>query len=168
MRRGRKETGSAILEFTFTGVTLMFVWICIVQMALGMWHYHTLQYAVKRGGEYLALHGSSAGYCKSNSCRVEEVAAVIAKYAVGMQKSDIKLTFTPVSSSDHSTTGTATSCALSACITNTTAFPGSFGEFEIKAEYQFSNALAMFAVGSGAVKFGKPWFPGYTHQVVLF
>jgi Flp pilus assembly protein TadG len=168
MKRDRSKTGSAILEFTLCSIPLMFVWLGTVQMSIGMWHYHTLQYALKHGGEYLTVHGSSTGYCKTNNCRVQDVAGVIANSAVGMMQKDIYLTFTPVSASDHSTAGTAISCTLDNCLTTGTAFPGSYGEFEIQAEYKFANSLAMFATGSKAVKFGTPWFPGYTHQIVLF
>lgn len=148
----------------------MFVLINIVQMALGMWHYHTLQYAIKQAGSYLMVHGSSSGYCKSNNCRVQDVAAVMAQYAVGMPQSSITMTFTPVAS-DHTTKSAATTCTLDACQTNTTDFPNGSPEFEIQAEYQFQNALGIVAMGPGSVdpiKFQNPWFPAYTHQLVLY
>lgn len=168
MTRRKKQTGSAMVEFTLTGVPLIFIWIGVVQMSLGMWNYHTLQYAIKQAGTYVSMHGLSTGYCKSNSCRVEDAASVMAAYAVGMKASSINMTFTPVAS-DHSTQGTATTCTLDNCQTNTTAFPNGNPEFEIKAEYQFKNGLAMVAPGSsGVVKFQNPWFPAYTHQVCLY
>jgi Flp pilus assembly protein TadG len=168
MTRRRQQGGSALVEFTMTGVPLLFIWIGIIQISLGMWHYHTLQYAIKQAGSYLTVHGSSTGYCKSNNCRVEDVATIMATYALGMQQSTINMTFTPVAS-DHTTKGAATTCTLDACQTNTTAFPNGNPEFEIQAEYQFTNALGMVAPGAGGVvKFQNPWFPAYTHQVVLY
>jgi Flp pilus assembly protein TadG len=169
MSRRKRQGGSTIVEFTLTGVPMIFVWISIVQMCIGMWNYHTLQYALKKGGSYLSAHGSSTGYCSTNNCRIEEVAAVISQYATGMPRSSINLTFIQVTSSiDHATTGTSTSCTLDACLTNATAFPNGAPEFEIKAEYQFKNALGMVAFGGSPVKFGNPWFPAYTHQIVLY
>jgi hypothetical protein len=169
MKRHNRQAGSAMVEFTLTGIPLIFIWISIVQMALGMWNYHTLQYSLKKGGSYLSVHGSATGYCSNNLCRVQDVASVIATYATGMKQSDINLTFTQVTSSvDHTTTGTSTSCTLAACLSNTTSFPNGAPEFEIKAEYQFKNALGMVAFGGGPVKFGNPWFPAYTHQIVLY
>jgi len=168
MRRRKQQAGSALVEFTMTGIPLIFIWISIVQMSLGMWNYHTLQYAIKQAGAYVAVHGSSSGYCKSNNCRVEDAATVMAQYAIGMPASAITMTFTPVAS-DHSTAGTATTCALSACETNATAFPNGSPEFKIQAEYQFKNALGMVGPGkSGAIKFQNPWFPAYTHQIVMY
>ena len=160
-----------MLEFVFTGVPLIFVWIGIVDMSLGMWNYHTLQYAIKQAGSYVSTHGLSTGYCQSNNCRIEDAAAVMAQYALGMQAANITMTFTPISSSDHTTTGTATTCTLDNCETNATAFPNGYGEFKIQAEYQFKNAMAMVAPGSldkGVVSFKNPWFPAYTHQIVLY
>jgi Flp pilus assembly protein TadG len=168
MRRRKQQGGSAMVEFTLTGIPLIFIWISIVQMSLGMWNYHTLQYAIKQAGAYVAVHGSGTGYCKANSCRVEDAAAVMAQYAVGMPASAINMTFTPVLA-DHVTKGTATTCTLDSCQTNATAFPNGNPEFEIQAEYQFKSALGMVAPGgSGSVQFRNPWFPGYTHQVVLY
>lgn len=168
MIQRKKQTGSALVEFTLTGIPLLFIWISIVQMSLGMWNYHTLQYAIKQAGSYVSMHGSATGYCKSNNCRVEDAANIMATYAVGMQASNITMTFTPVAS-DHSTKGTATTCALNSCETNTTAFPNGNPEFEIGAEYQFKNGLGMVSPGSGGViKFQNPWFPAYTHQIVLY
>ncbi len=169
MNRCRKQAGSAMVEFTMTGIPLMFIWISIVQMSIGMWNYHTLQYAIKQTGAYVAVHGGSSGYCRSNACRVQDAATVMAQYAVGIPQSAINMTFTPVSSSDHTTTYTATSCTLDSCLSNSTNFPNGYTEFEIKAEYQFKTALGMVAPGSGGViRFTNPWFPAYTHQQVMF
>jgi Flp pilus assembly protein TadG len=170
--RRRRQGGSAILEFTLTGIPLIFVWINIVQMSLGMWHYHTLQYAIKQAGAYVAVHGSNGGYCQTNLCRVQDAAAVMAQYAIGMPQSSIQMTFTPITSSiNHTTQGTAIPCQLDTCQTTATLFPNGNPEFEIRAEYQFNNALGMVAAGgggSGPIKFGNPWFPAYTHQTVLY
>ncbi|HWD00235.1 MAG TPA: TadE family protein [Candidatus Sulfopaludibacter sp.] len=169
MARRKGQTGSAIVEFTMTGIPMMFVVISMVQMAIGMWNYHTLQYALKKGGSYLSVHGSATGYCLNNTCRVQDVATVIAQYATGLNPNNVNMTFIPVTSSvDHTTTGTAITCKLNVCKTTTTAFPNGAPEFEIKAEYQFKNALGMVAFGKSPVKFGNPWFPAYTHQIVLY
>ncbi len=169
MKRRNKRAGSAMIEFTMTGIPLIFIWISIVQMSLGMWNYHTLQYAIKQAGAYVSVHGSATGYCKSNNCRVEDAATVMAQYAIGMPASSITMTFTPVAS-DHVTKGTATTCALNSCETNATAFPNGNPEFEMKAEYQFKTAMAMLVPGArgGAVNFRNPWFPAYTHQQVMY
>ena len=167
MAQRKRERGGAMVEFTLTGIPLLFMIISIIQMSIGMWHYHTLQYAVKEAGAYLAIHGSSTGYCKSNSCQIQNVASVLQQDAIGIPSSAVTVTFTPISSADHATAGTAYTCTLSNCVSDATVWPvsgyNSVGsEFEIKALYQWSNALGMVTFGNGTdpVKFGNPWFPG--------
>ena len=112
MKRRNKHRGTALLEFALTGPPLIFIWISTIQMALGMWHYHTLQYAVKATGSYLAQHGSGCG--GSNNCllEIENLAAQMKTYAIGVPATAINLTFNSVSSADHSTVLTSVSCAL--------------------------------------------------------
>jgi Flp pilus assembly protein TadG len=173
MPRREQQRGGAMVEFTLTGIPLIFIMISIVQMSIGMWHYHTLQYAVKEAGAYLSIHGSSTGYCKANACQIQNVAAVLKTDAIGIPASSINVTFTPVSSADHATSGTAYSCRLDNCVSDSTTWPiagfNSIGsEFEIKALYQWNNALAMVAPGGGTVRFNSYWFPGYTHQIIMY
>jgi Flp pilus assembly protein TadG len=170
-----RQRGSTMVEFVLTGIPLMFAVISIVQMSIGMWHYHTLQYAVKEAGAYLSIHGASSGYCRSNTCQIQNVASVLQTDAIGIPSNSIYVTFTPISSSDHATAGASYSCRLDNCVTDTTTWPisgyNSVGsEFAILAKYQFKNAMGMVApgAGGGAVKFGNPWFPGYTHQIIQY
>lgn len=163
-----------MVEFALTGIPLLFIIICVIQMAIGMWHYHTLQYATKEAGAWLSIHGASTGYCKSNTCQIQNVAAILKADAIGIPASGIQVTFTPIKS-DHTTAGTAYSCELDNCVTDTTTWPVSGyntigSEFEIKTMYHWQNALGMVTFGSGAdpVKFGNPWFPGYTHQIIIY
>jgi hypothetical protein len=164
-----------MVEFALTGIPLLFFMICVIQMAIGMWHYHTIQYAVKQAGAYLTTHGSSSGYCKSNTCQIQNVSTVLQAAAIGLPSNSVYLTFTPISSSDHTTTGTAYSCRLDSCVSDSTAWPASGynsvgSEFSIKAEYQYFHSMGMVSFGQGIdpIKFGNPWFPGYTHQAILY
>lgn len=168
------QRGSAVLEFAFTGIPLIFIWISVAQMALGMWNYHTMQYAMKTTGAYLMMHGSD--YCVNNSgnCTIGNIAQVFANNANGLPRASVYMTFTPVSGTDHTTAGTATSCWLNSCLTNSTTWPVSGydtpgQEFTIRAEYQYHSGAAMVAPGSGApVSFGPAWFPAFTHQVIVY
>lgn len=177
----RKHRGSAALEFVFTGVPLMFIWLSTVQVALGMWHYDTMQYAVKATGAYLALHGSDCASPNTCSVTIANLATVMKANAIGVPFTALQMTFNAVSSSNHSTVTNTVSCLLtntatpaSGCDQNTTTWlpsgvntPGS--EFEIQAAFLWSPAIGMVAPGSGAsVTFGSFWLPAYTHQVILF
>jgi len=169
MRR-KRQAGSAILEFTLTGVPMIFVWISIVQMSIGMWNYHTLQYATKTAGEYVQVHGGTDGYCKTNTCQVQNAATQLASAAIGLNPTLMNVTFYTVSSADHLTKTTVKSCTLNNCETDSTSFPNeaSGSEFAIQVEYQFKSALIMYGLQGRAVMFQNPWFPSYTHQVIIY
>ena len=176
MIRRERQRGSALVEFAFTGIPLIFVWISIVQMSLGMWHYHTLQYATKLAGEYASFHGAN---CVANGCgkQIKDIATVLATNAIGIPPSAVQCTFTAVKS-DHTTTcGTPVSCELDTCESNTTAWPPSGcnavapsgNDITILTEFQFNPAMGMVGPGAGGViKFSSAWFPGFTHQMILF
>jgi hypothetical protein len=180
MDRRKRRRGSAIVEFTFTGVPLIFVWLSTVQIALGMWHYHTMQYSVKTAGSYLAIHGSDCASPNTCSITIANVATVMKYASIGIPPTALQMTFNAVSAADHKTVTSTVSCLLTdpvtpanGCDQNATAWlpsgsntPGS--EFEIEAKFQWNPAIGMYAPGSAPVKFGTFLLPAYTHQMVLF
>jgi hypothetical protein len=170
-----------MLEFAFTGIPLIFVWISTVQIALGMWHYHTMQYAVKATGAYLSVHGSDCASPNTCSATIASVASVMKARAIGVPPTALQMTFNAVSSSDHKTVTSTVSCTLtnattpsSGCDQNTTPWlpsgsnsPGS--EFEIQSEFLWSPAIGIVGPGKGtSMIFGSFWLPAYTHQMILF
>jgi len=168
--RGRAR-GSAILEFALCGIPLLLVWISTVQMALGMWHYHTLQYATKTAGAYLAVHGATYVAQGNTAAQIKDVATVLANSAIGVPAGEVSVTFTAYKS-DRTTT-TTHSCTLSTCEGDTTVWPPASynavgNDFEIACEFQWKNAIAMVVPGHGAVSFSSFWLPGHTHQFILF
>jgi hypothetical protein len=152
-----------------------------MQMALGMWHYHTLQYAVKTTGNYLSRHGATCG--GSNNCLLEiaSLAASMKANAIGIPTTSIYMTFNSVSSSDHSTVLSTVSCLLSDSVSPSSGcdqnaakwLPGSNNavgsEFEIQAEFQWNPVIGIVAPGRGnSMVFGSFWLPAYTHQLTVF
>ncbi|MGA3241879.1 MAG: TadE family protein [Bryobacteraceae bacterium] len=181
MFRRKRRRGSALVEFTFTGVPLIFVWLSTVQIALGMWHYHTMQYAVKTTGSFLSMHGSDCASPNTCAVTIANLAAVMKYDTIGIPPSALQMTFNAVSAADHKTVTSSVTCLLtnattpaSGCDQNTTPWlptgsntPGS--EFEIQALFQWNAGIGMVAPGAGAnVKFGSFLLPAYTHQMVLF
>jgi Flp pilus assembly protein TadG len=170
-----RRRGSAIVEFTLTGIPLLFIWISCVQMALGMWNYASLQNAVKQTGNYIAVHGADCSK-NGNSCtvNVSNVISTFETYAIGIAPASVSVTLTSAS-------GTTVTCSpVTSCSTNSTTWPptadASVGsDIKVRADYTFRTALSMVAPGgSGVVKFGTSNglgvfdFPGYTHQRILF
>lgn len=170
MIRRKRQRGSAMIEFALAGVPLLFIWTSTVQMSIGMWNFHTLQYACKAAGAYVQLHGATDGYCSSNTCQVQNAAAVLANKMIGISASQVTASFYTVSSSDHLTKTLVKTCIVSNCESDSTNFPNlaTGGEFAIQLEYQFKNGLSMFSLQGNTVTFQNPWFPAYTHQTILY
>ena len=59
MGRRANWRGNATIEFTLVGIPLVFVLISTIEMARGMWIYHTLAYAVKEGTRYAVARGQN-------------------------------------------------------------------------------------------------------------
>src|ERR1044071_6309935 len=170
MIRRNTRRGSAMLEFVLSGIPMIFIWIGIVQMAIGMWHYVVLQHAVKTAGNYLAHHGSFYIAAGNNAPKIQNGANVLSNAAIGIPANKITVTWKATPSVGSTTTVT---CLLSACKTDTTTWPPTAASFPgsvvtIKADYIYKSALSMFVPGRGSVRFSAPNLAGYTRQVVLF
>jgi hypothetical protein len=147
----------------------MFVWISVVQMAIGMWRYHSLQYAIQAAGAYTTVHGTDCTSCK---IQIKDAAKIIQSRAPGIDPKQLTVWFNTVAS-DHLTTVNVAQCTLDQCLESSTVWPpqGSNSpgqEISIEGKYLFKSALSMFAPGSGSVKFGNFYLPGYTHQIMTF
>ena len=169
MKGRRSKRGSAMLEFVLTGIPLIFVWISIVQMSLGMWHYHTMQFAIKAAGAYIAHHGSTYVATGNPAKTLQDAANVFAQAAIGVPASAITVTWT--------SGNTTINCTLNNCQTNTTTWPPTASsspgtDFTIRADYLFRSAIAFYSPGTGAghtpVRFGAHHLPSYTRQFILF
>jgi len=170
MIRHRRQRGSAMLEFVLCGIPMIFIWIGIIQMAIGMWHYVVMVHAVKTAGNYIAHHGSFYIASGNSAKRIQDVANVLSSAAIGVPASKISMTWTATPEVGSTTTRT---CILSACKTEATTWPPTAASFPgsvvtVKADFVYKSALAMFVPGKGAVKFKAPNLGGYTRQVVLF
>jgi Flp pilus assembly protein TadG len=179
--RRRRLRGEALVEFTLVGIPLMFVWISTVEMARGMWQYHTLQYATKMANAYAAVHGATCS-SSGNSCTVDvsDVVTQFQNYAIGIPMANVKLVLV------SNTAGNSVTCnPVSTCSTNgswSTQWPppansdNAVGNpVEVKTYYTFNTALAMFWPGSGtpwsfgsSAGSGKFVFPGYSYELIQF
>lgn len=116
--RNRKQRGSAMVEFVIAGIAGITLLVSTVQIALAMWHYHTLAEAVHETNRYVASHGRSCT-TGGNSCAITvgDVATKLKANAIGILDSDINMTLVPM-------TSTAVSCnPLSSCLTSTALWP---------------------------------------------
>src|SRR5579872_7508857 len=118
-RRTGEHGGSTLLEFVLIGIPLLFVTFSVAEVARGMWSYHTLAYSVREGTRYTIVHGSGCS-TSPNSCSatIATIAGKIQSAGIGLDRNKLNLTFTP-------NTGSATTCLLADCLTNTTVWPPS-------------------------------------------
>jgi Flp pilus assembly protein TadG len=145
--RPKHQNGNSLIEFTLVGIPIIFVLFSTFEMARGMWLYHTLAYAVKEGSRYASVHGQN---CASlpNSCSVNigQISQTIQSAGVGLDPSAVTLTFT-----DNS--GTAVTCGLNNCLTDSSTWPPSAAnapgmKVTISATCSFRSAIAMFWPGA--------------------
>ena len=164
----RRRKGSGVVEFTLVGIPMVFVLISVVEMARGMWIYHSQSYAVNEGVRYVIVHGS---HCTSNgndcALSVGQIASYIATVGTGLATPswNVKLY--------SATLGAVTCSPLSSCFTNTNAWPQSpdnsvGAAIAISGSYQFHTALSMFWPGSRPTQFGAVNLPAYAQQTIQF
>jgi Flp pilus assembly protein TadG len=141
-----RKRGNATIEFTLVGIPLVFVLISTIEMARGMWIYHTLAYAVKEGTRYAVARGQN----NPTPTTYQNVCNAISQAGTGLLPADLTLSFT--SFSGTSQPYTANSCP------NTQWPPGNNAgiidnqpgqTISITAFYPFTSAIAMFWPGAG-------------------
>ncbi len=163
----RKHRGSAAIEFALCGVPLLFMWVSIVQMSVGMWHNQTLQAATRAAGSYISVHGASFLQAGNNPVKIKDVAAVLQNSAIGLPASGITVTWSA---------GAATyRCVLSSCLTDSTVWPpvtaNSLGtDITVQTSYTWHSALSMMTPedGKSSEPFNAATLAGYTRQFILF
>jgi Flp pilus assembly protein TadG len=167
MKRRRRSRGSGVPEFTLAGIPMIFAFISVVEMGRAMWTYQTLGYATKETNRYIAVHGT---HCSSgsNSCSltVANVAAAAEAYAIGLPNSGLVVTLTSPSTS-------YTCNPASNCSTNTNPWPPSADStvgtvLQIRLQYQFRSAMAMYWPLTSPTQFGTYNMGAYSKQRVLF
>lgn len=167
--RSKEHGGSSFLEFVLVGIPMIFVLFSTMELARGMWTYHTLAYAIREGTRYAIVHGSNCA-TSPNSCTVTlgRIATVIHAAGTGLDTSKLTLTFTP-------NTGTATTCTLATCMTNSGTWPPAIASspgmiLSISARYQFRSAIAMFWPGTRADTgpFPAVYFPAASTDTIQF
>jgi len=168
-RRSREFGGSTLLEFTMIGIPMMFVLISTFEIARGMWLYHTVGFAIKAGARYASVHGANCAL-SPNACtvRINNIASVIQSAGPGLMSTDLSVTFQPQ-------VGSAITCTLNSCLTNTTVWPpttsNTVGQtLTISGTYPFRSIISMFWPGAGGAY--RPYtvvnFPGSSRERIQF
>ena len=157
-KRKRNWRGNATIEFTLVGIPLVFVLISTIEMARGMWIYHTLAYAIKGGTRYAVARGQNNS--SANHSSYQGVCTAIIQAGAGLLPEDLSLVF---SSGLNGTkfVHTPPPFTAAACLSNSSPWPPAAIDdqpgqtISISGYYPFVSAISMFWPGAG---------PGMTFQ----
>ena len=156
-----------MVEFTLTGIPLIFILISTFEMARGMWIYQTLSYTVKAATRYVSVHGNGCS-TTGNTCgiNVGSVATYVRSNGVGLVPDLVTLRLTDASGSIDCPT-------LTSCLTSTTSWPTTAGgatgsDITITGTYAFRSSLAMLWPGAGQVSFAQVNFPASARAAIEF
>ena len=170
MPKRKPQRGSAMVEFATAGVASTFILISTFQLAIIMWNYHTMAFAIHEATRYAAVRGVNCTK-PGNTCSttIGGIATKINSLGIGIPSGTVNVTLTTDS-------GAVTSCSpLSSCFTNTTVWPPStnsdnrLGKYiNISGSYQFQSALIFFWPGAGTQSFGRIGLPASSKQTIVF
>jgi hypothetical protein len=159
-----------MIEFTLAGIAAMFWLLATIQLAIGMWNYHTLSYGVHETTRYAAVKGFGCTL-PGSTCRVTvgDITRKFANSATGIPTNLANVTLTTQS-------GEQTVCApVNTCFTNVTVWPPATNDdnhtgrtITVSARYELRSALVYFWPGSGAGMIGSVWLPASSTQTILF
>src|ERR1700740_748347 len=112
MRKLGGRRGKTAIEFTLAAIPLIFAQISVVEICRGMWDYHSLAQAVKVASRTAATRGAG---CAGRGCAwaVDQIAHLVANYAVGMPASALNVTL-------MSNAGSVNCSPLNSCFGNGT------------------------------------------------
>ena len=174
MKKNR-ERGTSLLEFVLVGIPMLFLIISTVEIARGMWHYHTLSHAVRQAARFTIVKGQNCA-TTPNTCAVTiaRIAQEIRNAGVGLDADSFtNVTFKAVSGR------TITHTTLTQCLADNTQWPTTAGatdagaavgaDLEISAVYPFRSAISMFWPGAGTgTRFGTFYFPASSRESIQF
>jgi hypothetical protein len=156
----QSRIGNATIEFTLVGIPLVFVLISTIEMARGMWVYHTLAYAVKEGTRYAVARGQNS----PTQPTYQSVCSTIVQAGTGLLQGDLTLTFHSATAKDVTCVcGSSSSSSWPQCTAGAWPPGGSPTVIDnqpgqtilITGYYPFVSAISMFWPGAG---------PGMTFQ----
>ena len=139
-----RRSGSSLLEFTLTGIPVLFFALSIVECSVAMWEFHSLTNAVTIAARYAASHGAGCAQ-NGNTCtiQVKDVANLIATTAPILSASKLKVTL-------YTNSGTAATCnPLNTCQSSAVQIPSAADnavgmDIRIVATYKLTNPMPMY------------------------
>jgi Flp pilus assembly protein TadG len=163
----RSRRGSAALEFTLTGIPLIFLTLAILESSLAMWQFHTLAWVAEAGARYISVHGRGCTQ-NGNACTVTvgNIASVIAGQGLALDPGKLKVTL-------YSQSTSVTCNPLNSCNNNSAQFPSSADngpnlDVKVVATYPVSNPIPMYWFGSAGSSGGIFNLSATSRQRIVF
>jgi len=163
------KRGSAMVEFTLVAIPMIFVMVSTVEMARGMWAYHSLANAVRGAGRFAVVHGSDcSGGTNSCSVTVGQVVGSFISAGAGLPTNSTDLTLTLTSQSGSVSCNPVNSCISNAATWPPVAAAAPGASITVSARYHLKSAWAMMTPGGGGSALMSPNFSATTTQAVQF
>ena len=165
MRRSR--SGTAMIEFVFLGIPVIFVTMSIIEASIAMWQFHSMAFAVAVATRYAATHGAGCSL-NGNTCSITVGAVTTMLSNQGPALNTAKLNATLTTNS-----ATKTCNPINTCLSSTTQFPSAADnavglDVKIAVTYPVFNPLAMFWPGAGTVSSPNVTLGATSKQRILF
>lgn len=164
----RTRRGSALIEFTLVGIPIVFLLVTTFEIARGMWTYHTLSHALRRGVRAAVVHGQTCA-AGTNSCTwtVANVVQAIRQAGVGLDPQRLNVTLI-------SDAGSIPCNPITSCLSNSSVWPPNNGnapgrQITVQATYGFQSVMVLFWPGAGPMyRSGTLNLPARSTQVIQF
>ena len=168
----RCSAGNTQIEFALCAVFIVFLLISIVDLARGMWIYHTLAEAVRDGTRHAIVRGDRyvdpVTGNRLAGATLADARAVVLRHAAGLDPNQLNLRF-------ESPAGTIT------CNPATNCPGGSLGqtwppvgfasaglEVGIIARYPYNSLVVMYFPGGGGLNFGNYTLGSSSRERIVF
>jgi len=167
---GGGQRGSNEIEFSLCAIFIIFLLISIVDMARGLWIYHTLAEAVRDGTRFAIVRGERYANPTTGArlpgATLADVRNVVLRSGVGLVPNDLTLRF-------ESPAGVITCNPACPGGTLTTNWPPDGAaaldqEIGIAANYPYSSLVVMYFPGSQGVQFGKYILGSTARERIVF
>ena len=173
----RRQRGNANVEFALCAIFIIFLMISMVDMARGLWIYHTLAEAVRDGTRASIVRGSR--YANPNTqvrmtdTKLANTLSVIRQFAVGLDPAVMDVVFETVNPNTGVATTYATCKANGSGCTATQPWPPDTwftpGQvIGITARYPYNSMVVMYFPGMKGVEFGKYVLGSTSRATIVF
>jgi hypothetical protein len=159
-----------MLEFAFAGIATITLLFSTIQLSIGMWHYHTLAYAVHEATRRVSVHGRGC-VTGTTLCPI-----TIGDIVTGLAADSVGIPATAMNATLTTDSGATTICnPTSSCTNDMTRWPPSSNldnatgkHVTITATYTFANSILIIWPGAFSNGLNALQFPASSTETIVF